>query len=46
MNEGTHSGSEEEMLYTGRLVPAGREGNKVFARWLGPGEEDTGEVVM
>ena len=33
------------MLLTGRLVPDGREGNKVFARTLRWGEEDTGEVV-
>ena len=34
-----------ELLTYGRLVPDGREGNKVFARVLLPGEEDTGEGV-
>ena len=34
-----------ELLDIGRLVPIGREGNKVFARVLRPGEEDTGETV-
>ena len=34
-----------ELLTYGRLVPDGREGNKVFARALRPGEEDTGEGV-
>ena len=33
------------LLVHGRLVPDGREGNKVFARSLRPGEEDTGEGV-
>ena len=32
-------------MTTGRLIPIGREGNKVFARTLRPGEEDTGEGV-
>ena len=36
---------EGEFLTAGRLIPIGREGNKVFARTLRPGEEDTGEVV-
>ncbi len=34
-----------ELLTYGRLVPDGREGNKVFARMLRLGEEDTGEGV-
>ena len=34
-----------DLLYMSRLVPDGREGNKVFARSLRPGEEDTGEGV-
>ena len=34
-----------EFLTGGRLVPIGREGNKVLARMLRPGEEDTGEAV-
>lgn len=33
------------LLFHGRLVPDGREGNKVYARSLRPGEEDTGEGV-
>ena len=37
--------SSGELLVYGRLVPDGREGNKVFARSLRPGEEDTGEGV-
>ena len=35
----------DELLFYGRLVPDGREGNKVYARSLRPGEEDTGEGV-
>ena len=38
-------GPSDDFLLSGRLVPAGREGNKVFARSLRPGEEDTGEGV-
>ena len=34
-----------DLLFISRLVPDGREGNKVFARSLRPGEEDTGEGV-
>lgn len=34
-----------DLLFMSRLVPDGREGNKVFARSLLPGEEDTGEGV-
>ena len=34
-----------DLLFMSRLVPDGREGNKVFARSLRPGEEDTGEGV-
>ena len=34
-----------DLLFYNRLVPDGREGNKVFARSLRPGEEDTGEGV-
>ncbi len=37
--------SSDELLFYGRLVPDGREGNKVYARSLRPGEEDTGEGV-
>ena len=37
--------SSDELLFYSRLVPDGREGNKVFARSLRPGEEDTGEGV-
>ena len=37
--------SSNELLFYSRLVPDGREGNKVFARSLHPGEEDTGEGV-
>ena len=45
MSERPATGTEGELIYTCRLVPAGREGNKVFARTLRLGEEDTGEVV-
>ena len=34
-----------DLLFYSRLVPDGREGNKVFARSLRLGEEDTGEGV-
>ena len=37
--------SSAELLFHSRLVPDGREGNKVFARSLRPGEEDTGQGV-
>ncbi|MYC37264.1 MAG: hypothetical protein F4X66_10195 [Chloroflexi bacterium] len=37
--------SNDGLLFHLRLVPDGREGNKVYARSLRPGEEDTGEVV-
>ena len=37
--------NSNDALWIGRLVPTGREGNKVLARSLRPGEEDTGEVV-
>lgn len=36
---------EGETIWITRLVPDGREGNKVFARSLRPGEVDTGEAV-
>ncbi len=36
---------EDEVVWVARLVPDGREGKKVFARSLRPGEVDTGEVV-
>ena len=36
---------EGELIWLARLVPDGREGNKVFARSLRPGEVDTGEAV-
>ena len=45
MGEGPTADDEGEFLYASRLVPAGREGNKVFARTLRPGEVDTGEGV-
>ena len=45
MSEITNTGADGEFLFSARLVPAGREGNKVFARSLRPGEEDTGEGV-
>ena len=45
MSDATTTGTEGELLYTGRLVPAGRVGNKVFARSLRRGEVDTGEGV-
>ena len=34
-----------DVLFSGRIVPIGREGNIVYARSLLRGEEDTGEVV-
>ena len=34
-----------EFLLGGRLIPTGREGNKVYARTLRWGETDTGEAV-
>ena len=34
-----------DFLFGGRIVPVGREGNKVFVRTLRHGEEDTGETV-
>ena len=37
--------SDGDLLTYGRLVPAGRVGNKVFARALRRGEPDTGEGV-
>ena len=45
MSEGQTNEQEGDFLFAGRLVPAGREGSKVFARSLRPGEEDTGEGV-
>ena len=38
-------GPDGELLYTGRVVPAGSDGNTVFARSLRPGEEDSGQGV-
>ena len=38
-------GPGDDFLLSARLVPAGREGNKVFARSLRPDEEDTGEGI-
>ena len=38
-------GPDDELLLLGRLVPAGSDENRVFARSLRPGEEDTGEAV-
>lgn len=38
-------GPDDEFLLLGRLVPAGSDGNTVFARSLRPGEEDTGKSV-
>ena len=37
--------NDGEFLTSGRLVPIRREGYKVYARTLRPGEEDTGEGV-
>ena len=37
--------ASNDALWVGRLVPAGREGNTLFARALKPGEEDTGEGI-
>ena len=37
--------SKDEFLFAARLIPMGREGNKVFARTLRLGEEDTGETI-
>ena len=45
MEEDANKQTQGEFLTGGRLIPIGREGNKVFARTLRPGEEDTGEVV-
>ena len=38
-------GPDDELLHFGRLVPAGSEGNTVFARSLRRGEKDTGETI-
>ena len=38
-------GPENELLYVGRVVPAGSDEKTVFARSLRPGEEDSGEVL-
>ena len=38
-------GPDDELLLSGRLVPAGSDENTVFARSLRPGEEDSGEAV-
>ncbi len=45
MDNISNAQSEGEPIWVARLVPDGREGNKVFARSLRPGEVDTGEVV-
>ena len=37
--------NDGDFLIGGRLVPIRREGNKVYARTLRLGEEDTGEVI-
>lgn len=34
-----------QLLWSGRLLPAGRDGNTVYARTLRAGEEDTGEGI-
>ena len=38
-------GSDDQLLLSGRLVPAGSDENTVFARSLRPGEKDSGEAV-
>ena len=45
MNKNANRQPKGEFLTGGRIVPMGREGNKVFARTLRPGEEDTGEAI-
>ena len=45
MRRDANNQTDDELLLTGRLVPAGRDGNKVFARMLRPGEEDPGHGV-
>ena len=45
MRRDANNQADDELLLTGRLVPAGRDGNKVFARTLRPGEEDPGHGV-
>ena len=37
--------SKDEFLFAARLIPMGREGNRVFARTLRLGEEDAGETI-
>ena len=41
----SNNDGDGQFLWGGRLVPAGREGNTVYARTLRPGEEDSGEAV-
>ena len=45
MDNDANKQPQGEFLMSGRIVPVGREGNKVFVRTLRFGEEDTGEVV-
>ena len=45
MDDGPKEKPQGELLTGARLVPIKREGNKVYARTLRPGETDTGEVV-
>jgi len=45
LNDKNPSDPGGELLWLGRIVPDGREGNVVFARSLRPGEVDTGEGV-
>ena len=46
MDENSQRQESGEFLLNTRLIPIRREGNKVFARTLRFGEEDTGEAVQ
>ena len=39
-------GPDDDLLHTGRLVPAGSDESTVYARSLRPGEKDSGEGVQ
>ena len=41
----SNNDGDGQLVWTARLVPAGREGNTVYARTLRPGEEDSGETI-
>ena len=45
MVDEVNESGQGEFLFSGRIIPVGREGNKVFVRTLRQEEEDTGEVV-